>query len=203
MLKSVAVYRPGPSSQKADFQEMNKFYECQAYRSEPHARLPHGWKREHHPDGDYYIHVSKQDDSFRYSFPLPAAVSLQTVVSSPILLCTAPVTKLSFGEQGSVRISVYSGEMRVGIVATHTLYTHAERENLSCDLVAISEVEVLDEDNDAGLKTGESSEEDRVSFYNVLWIEWEEDIAYRNGVGQVIKAAWDALDAKVVRFKLE
>jgi hypothetical protein len=75
MLKSVAVYRPGPSSQNADFQEMNKYYEYQAYRSEPHARLPHGWKRKHHPDGDYYTHVSKQDDSFRYSFPRPAAVS--------------------------------------------------------------------------------------------------------------------------------
>ena len=67
--------------------------------------------------------------------------------------------------------------------------------------MAISEAEVLDEDNDAGLKTGEGSGEDRVSFYNVLWIEWEEDIAYRNGVGHVNKAAWDALDAKVVIFK--
>lgn len=98
-LRPVAVYRPGPSYEDADFREMNRSNDYRAYRSKPHATLPDGWKREHHPDGDYYTHVSKQDDNFRYSFPLPAAVSLQAVVSSPILLCTAPVAKLTFGGQ--------------------------------------------------------------------------------------------------------
>ena len=28
-------------------------------------------------------------------------------------------------------------------------------------------------------------------FYNVLWIEWKEGIAYRKGLGRVIKEAWE------------
>ncbi len=32
----------------------------------------------------------------------------------------------------------------------------------------------------------------KYEWYNVLWIEWEEEIAYRKGVGRIHKAAWEA-----------
>jgi hypothetical protein len=201
-LKRVAVYRPGPSSPNADFSEMNRFYDYQAYRSKPHATLPNGWKREHHPDGDYYTHASERGDGFRFSFPLPDAVSSQAVVSSPILLCTAPVAKLSFGENEGTGVAVSSGGKKVGIITTNERYTRAATDDRSCELAAISEAELLDRDNEAGIEIGEAVGEGRVFFYNVLWIEWVEDVAYRKGVGRVSKGAWDASKAEVITFKL-
>jgi len=35
-------------------------------------------------------------------------------------------------------------------------------------------------------------------FYNVLWIEWTDGIAYRKGVGFVTKAAWEAADRELI-----
>jgi hypothetical protein len=39
-------------------------------------------------------------------------------------------------------------------------------------------------------------------FYNVMCIGWDGDVAYRRGLGLVQKAAWDALGAKSMTFKL-
>jgi hypothetical protein len=36
------------------------------------------------------------------------------------------------------------------------------------------------------------SNEERYNFYNVLWIEWEDGIAFRKGVGRVEKSIWEA-----------
>jgi hypothetical protein len=35
-------------------------------------------------------------------------------------------------------------------------------------------------------------------YYNVMWIEWEDGIAYRRAVGRVYKEAWEALDLEEV-----
>jgi hypothetical protein len=34
--------------------------------------------------------------------------------------------------------------------------------------------------------------------YNVLWIEWEDGIAYRKGIGRVFKEAWESMDLEPV-----
>ena len=39
-------------------------------------------------------------------------------------------------------------------------------------------------------------------WYNVLWIEWTDDIAYRRAVGQVTKEAWGAADREHIHVKL-
>jgi hypothetical protein len=39
-------------------------------------------------------------------------------------------------------------------------------------------------------------------FYNIMCIEWEEDVAYNKGIGLVQKPAWDALGAETITFKL-
>ncbi|PMD14869.1 hypothetical protein NA56DRAFT_754519 [Hyaloscypha hepaticicola] len=33
----------------------------------------------------------------------------------------------------------------------------------------------------------------RIGLYHVLWIEWEDGIAYRRGLGRVLKEAWDRM----------
>jgi hypothetical protein len=35
-------------------------------------------------------------------------------------------------------------------------------------------------------------------FYNVLWIEWADGVAYRKAIGQVTKAAWEAADRELI-----
>jgi len=39
-------------------------------------------------------------------------------------------------------------------------------------------------------------------FYNVLWIEWTDGIAYRKGVGFVTKEAWEAADRELIDVEL-
>ena len=43
---------------------------------------------------------------------------------------------------------------------------------------------------------------DRYQFYNILWIQWQDDIAYRKGVGRVVKDIWDELEAEEVKVLL-
>jgi hypothetical protein len=31
----------------------------------------------------------------------------------------------------------------------------------------------------------------KYEFYNVLWIKWEEGIAYREGLGRIVKSVWE------------
>jgi hypothetical protein len=39
-------------------------------------------------------------------------------------------------------------------------------------------------------------------FYNVLWIEWENGIAYRKGAGRIVKAIWEARASEWVDLTL-
>jgi hypothetical protein len=39
-------------------------------------------------------------------------------------------------------------------------------------------------------------------YYDVLWIEWEDGIAYRKAIGQVWKEDWDAADTEEVDIRL-
>ena len=39
-------------------------------------------------------------------------------------------------------------------------------------------------------------------FYNVLWIEWVDGIAYRKALGRVEKTAWDAAATKIISVTL-
>jgi hypothetical protein len=33
---------------------------------------------------------------------------------------------------------------------------------------------------------------DRYEYYNVLWIKWENGVAYRHGLGRVLKSIWES-----------
>ena len=49
----------------------------------------------------------------------------------------------------------------------------------------------------------ENGDDDGVrEFYNLLWIEWTDGIAYRKAVGQVTKEAWEAADRELIEVKL-
>ncbi len=42
----------------------------------------------------------------------------------------------------------------------------------------------------------------KYEFYNVLWVEWEEGIAYRKGCGRVMKSAWEAQNLEWIDLTL-
>lgn len=71
-----------------------------------------------------------------------------------------------------------------------------------CELLAISAGSVLRRDMNAevfpevDLWHDLDKDSGVYEFYNVLWIEWTEHIAYRKGLGRVCKASWDAADTK-------
>jgi hypothetical protein len=90
--------------------------------------------------------------------------------------------------------------------------------NIICELIAISEAEVLDEEAFSAYAAAPSAmwdvstasstyQQDKykgkrnLHFYNVLWIEWENDIAYRKALGTVMKSHWDALEAETITFR--
>jgi hypothetical protein len=39
-------------------------------------------------------------------------------------------------------------------------------------------------------------------YYNVLWIKWEYGVAYRDGLGRVLKSVWEAQDLETVEVVL-
>jgi hypothetical protein len=43
---------------------------------------------------------------------------------------------------------------------------------------------------------------ERYEFYNVLWIEWKDGIAYRKGVGRVEKSMWEAQPLEWIQVTL-
>lgn len=41
-----------------------------------------------------------------------------------------------------------------------------------------------------------------LTFYNVLWVEWEDDIAYRKSIGKVWSDYWDIADKDEIDVRL-
>jgi hypothetical protein len=76
------------------------------------------------------------------------------------------------------------------------------------ELIAISRVSVRTDDPDCHTfsewehfnsrpEVGELYE-----FYNVLWIEWEDGIAYREGLGRILKLMWEKHSSEVIDVTL-
>jgi hypothetical protein len=43
---------------------------------------------------------------------------------------------------------------------------------------------------------------DRYEFYNVLWIKWGNGVAYRHGIGRVLKSIWESQGLETVEVVL-
>ena len=65
---------------------------------------------------------------------------------------------------------------------------------MPCDIVAISRGFAFTEPM--------PFEEEVYTFYNVLWVKWEDGIAYRRGIGRVSKDAWEELPKEDINLVL-
>ncbi|KAF2822247.1 HET-domain-containing protein [Ophiobolus disseminans] len=255
-LKPLANYRivQLDDEKTFDLPALNQFYQYQALQHDMRASLPAGWKREAHPEGDFYTHDSRPDEESRYSYPLPIATALSRdneLDTSSTLVCTAPVAKIDRGDierttpESPATVTLLLKGSTIGMVTIddpenekltlrlfianspqpcrskceHVPMCTRWTDRTHCVLVAISEAVVPDRSNtalyhgalplrhpgrgkvgidiDASVGNGK-----KISFYNVLWIEWKDEVAYRRGVGAVDKEAWDSLQAEVRTFRL-
>lgn len=77
-----------------------------------------------------------------------------------------------------------------------------------CELIAISRGYAYNRTERVHYDLAERSHEERpksaerYEFYNVLWIEWKDGIAYRKGVGRVKKSMWEAQPLEWIQVTL-
>jgi hypothetical protein len=226
-LEPVAQFRKIEVFEHALVSVENKFYKYQALREHIDAALPPGWQRQYHPDGDYFINATYKE--FKYAFPLPTPQSLPSSDEAYLntLSCTGPRAFLFFGQMHHgddtllvVDLLTHTGQT-VGSLVLHHDNMPGAIAGAQCELLALSEAKVCDlERLDFELHqnnpllwdvrkwdsvTGHvetETERQALGFYNVLWIGWNGDIAYRKGLGKVGKRAWEALDAATSNITL-
>ena len=56
--------------------------------------------------------------------------------------------------------------------------------------------------NDVHVRENVFGQQELIELYHVLWIEWEDGIAYRRGLGRVLKAAWDRMATEEIDLVL-
>lgn len=82
------------------------------------------------------------------------------------------------------------------LVTSHLLGPEADGSKFACEIVAISRNVSL-----TGRSIPFEPGKEIFTEYNVLWVVWENGVAFRRGVGQVSRA-WDSLDLKDVDLVL-
>ncbi|KAL1596593.1 hypothetical protein SLS60_009241 [Paraconiothyrium brasiliense] len=204
---------------------LNGFYDYQKLRYEPDRSIPPGWERRHHPEGDYFVNDRYSETGFRYAMPLPSIDTTWEVIDpglDSILLCTAPTATASLGAilfPGSSIFAIMHSEIHIGSVTLHSLNHESSLPGQPCNLVAISESELANQqdtrnheyfDHFSALALN-SKRDDRASpsidiedceFCNVLCVANKDGIAYRRGLGIVSKRYWDRISTHIETIKL-
>jgi hypothetical protein len=206
-----------------EFSNFNAFYDYQEYRLDQTLPLPLGWQRHHHFNGEYFTCDASQKQDTRYIYPLPIEETPSAnTLYSPVLDCKAPhaTAWLHFyndTEECEVGI-LEQGDDMIGLINFNDA---SFTESASCELIAISEQvyagstrrkpdiawgdlmrrrrglpQVFGTDREASSENGE------ITYYNVMCIGWESEIAYRRGLGMVKKRDWLSLGPKELTFKL-
>lgn len=219
-LKPIAAFRCEGDMHLGNF---NGFYEYQACREDKSRMLPQGWKLHDHGQGHFYTKDDICGGESPYGYPLPTVSSNESgasVIMSPELLCTAPVVTTTLGivfghSPGGhmLQTRVYNNRARAGLIlcgSTDSLSGVVA--GSECHLIAISEAEV---DHPSRLarwyydqcgKTVKDAWDVHNTltscFYNILWVQWENGIAYRKALGMMSKSAFDSLGPELCTFRL-
>ncbi|KAH6620034.1 heterokaryon incompatibility protein-domain-containing protein [Boeremia exigua] len=201
----------------------NDFYKYQALRDDISRPLPTGWTLHHHSQGHFYTKDDVCGGESPYGFPLPDSGSSKlcfAASTSPLLLCTGPVVTVTigvvFGHSPNARIlqtHVYNEYAKAGLIFSGAVNSLSDVEaDVECQLVAISEAEINHPNWMARWYWSECGGDDKHAwqvyntlsphFYNVLWIQWEDGVAYRKALGMMSKQHFDALRPRILSFSL-
>ncbi|KUJ11163.1 HET-domain-containing protein [Mollisia scopiformis] len=174
-----------------------------------------------------YLFIHESEPESEFWFPVPTAQDYTDSPALPLgnlLCCKTQKSSLLIGRRRVIKgknplkleHDLLDKEMRwSGIIQLHnTNQLPLENEDIStklalpCDLVVISEGFVLEGSRLYSIPGWEFDERPKgphgtkYEFFNVLWVEWEDDIAYRKGCGRVMKSAWDAQDPEWIDLTL-
>jgi hypothetical protein len=158
----------------------------------------------------WYKHESVPETAFWYPIPLCSEVQDPVVCpTATFLSCKTNKAWLCLGEKisrGHLSFSLRDqGGAWAGAIQLHEdplkggfiSYDQAKvSQKRLCELVAISLGQAQNSIVDLDLAEWEMRERPKpehqmYEFYNVLWIEKKEGVAYRKGIGRVIKDIWD------------
>ncbi|KAH8773677.1 heterokaryon incompatibility protein-domain-containing protein [Diaporthe sp. PMI_573] len=107
------------------------------------------------------------------------------------------LSSYDYGVEGALLVDMereVAGDLYISDKADRDLVKGYERQpdeaGYPCELVAISK------GND--FVRPMEPEKETYTFYNVLWIKWEDGIAYRRGVGRVKRETWESMELEDV-----
>jgi hypothetical protein len=166
----------------------------------------------------YYTHDSDPLTHFWYPIPICSQEKKTTVTIPPIhryLSCrtqTAKVRKSETKEPKSGTEWTYTALYDDSDAFIGGLHVHEEEKGITegqeFDLITISRGvrNAKSKDGPPGWYDIDQKHPRRgypgqlCEYFNVLWIEWDDkhEVAYRKGVGHVVKEAWEKLDPKWV-----
>jgi hypothetical protein len=97
--------------------------------------------------------------------------------------------------------AIYSSEGSYSSRSTD--YETHNHDLVRCELVAISKgAHKTNEKRFSGRGREDGDAAETIRYYNVLWIEWVDGVAYRRGVGLVFEDAWEAQELETINLIL-
>ena len=182
--------------------------------------LPLGWSSYHdEKDGHYYYMYDNAPRTYTFWYPIPTLRGTEPASDrqwGPILYFKTWRGYLEVGsplpqdEEYSEALpinSLYTSEGAwAGIVYVH--HSPESEQKQQCELVLISGGWSLEKNFGQSSWLPESHHEERprsgefYHFYHVLWIERHWNIAYRRGLGRLVKKVWDDLPKDEVEIFL-
>ncbi len=163
----------------------------------------------------YFVHDFSPDVKFWYPIPICGSQQEQSPIIDPdsLLFCRTQRAWLLLAQcieprdhgrlTRSLRDSrgVWVGALQLPAETQEHPYLLASKQNLTVELVSISEGYTFEGEPYAEFMMNEWILEERpkgpngskYEWHNVLWVEWEDGIAYRTALGRVMKSAWEAL----------
>lgn len=187
------------------FSVKNTFHStASVHRHSEQEACSDGWTKKVYPEGNPY-YINESAPSVRFRLPIP--LSNSDIVSMPdnesrFLFFKAQHAWLFMGQDvkphhywpvGFVKLYDQKGNW-AGSLRLHTHPPDRAPTGESCELIALSLATISIDSypyHNPGWEIPNRCCEPMYSFYNVLWVEWENGIAYRKAVGKVSKEMWD------------
>jgi hypothetical protein len=114
-----------------------------------------------------------------------------------------------YGNEEDLKVNLHAKTTGdIGILRLHNqeqveLLTKADPHNIwgtPVELVAIYRSRVFKNYVKSSQDSGPVRAFGTLENYTVLWVEWKDGVAYHLGIGEVEKAAWEALDPEDISF---
>ncbi|KAH7378694.1 heterokaryon incompatibility protein-domain-containing protein [Pyrenochaeta sp. MPI-SDFR-AT-0127] len=190
---------------------------CQSSVDHESDALPTGWSKS---DQGQYYHVRCLDEPFRYPIPIRDPYIAHTPpISARYLHCVTKRATLTTG--GTFTSSASQCTVIDLFIPTSGAWAGVLRLNqtmedanglLPCQDMELIEISMGRVENNAAEQRSfdewmrgswpDGEGEGTYEFYNVLWIEWIEGVAYRKACGRVERGVWEGIERDSVEVTL-